>query len=93
MAPTWRVAPAVHSFSSLLIFLSLAQLLAIWIFQFIFKKTMHWNGPICRGVQYVHCVMHKCIMVNVGGKENHRKLVENTEIVQNQREIWGSREW
>src|SRR6218665_3380687 len=26
------------------------------------------------GVQYVHCVMHKCIMVKAGGNENHRKL-------------------
>ena len=26
-----------------------------------------------RGVQYVHCVMHKCIMVKVGGgKEKHK---------------------
>ena len=21
---------------------------------------------ICRGIQYVHCMMHKCIMVKVG---------------------------
>ena len=34
-----------------------------------------------RGVQYVHCVMHKCIMVKVGGHENHRKYVKkSTEI-------------
>jgi len=26
------------------------------------------------GVQYVHCVMHKCIMVKVGGKRNTRKV-------------------
>ena len=24
-----------------------------------------------RGVQYVHCVMHKCIMVKLGGNEKH----------------------
>ena len=24
--------------------------------------------PIVRGVQYVHCVMHKCITVKVGGE-------------------------
>src|SRR6218665_335247 len=28
-----------------------------------------------RGVQYVHCVMHKCIMVKLGGNEKHRKYV------------------
>ena len=28
----------------------------------------------CRGVQYVHWVMHKCIMVKVGGKRNTRKV-------------------
>src|SRR6218665_3021788 len=27
-----------------------------------------------RGVQYVHWVMHKCIMVKVGGKRNTRKV-------------------
>src|SRR6218665_1074192 len=26
----------------------------------------------CRGVQYVHCVMHKCIMVKLGGNEKHK---------------------
>src|SRR6218665_3514179 len=44
-----------------------------------------------RGVQYVHCVMHKCIMVKVWGKRNHRKYVQNTEILRNQGEIWQSR--
>jgi len=29
---------------------------------------------LARGVQYVHCVMHKCIMVKVGGKRNTRKV-------------------
>jgi len=29
---------------------------------------------ISRGVQYVYCVMHKCIMVKVGGKRNTRKV-------------------
>ena len=27
-----------------------------------------------RGVQYVHWVMHKCIMVKVGGKRNTHKV-------------------
>src|SRR6218665_913702 len=27
------------------------------------------NSPKSRGVQYVHWVMHKCIMVKVGGKK------------------------
>ena len=30
----------------------------------------------CRGVQYVHWVMHKCIMVKVGGNEIHRKYIK-----------------
>ena len=29
-----------------------------------------------RGVQYVHCMMHKCIMVKVGGNEKHVKHVK-----------------
>src|SRR6218665_174557 len=28
----------------------------------------------CRGVQYVHCVMHNCIMVKVRGKRNTHKV-------------------
>jgi len=28
---------------------------------------------VCRGVQYVHWVMHKCIMVKVEGERNTRK--------------------
>ena len=31
-----------------------------------------------RGIQDVHCVMHKCIMVKAGGNEKHRKHVKNT---------------
>ena len=30
---------------------------------------------IFRGLQYVHCVMHKCITVKVGGK-NTRKVLK-----------------
>jgi len=33
-----------------------------------------------RGVQYMHYVMHKCIMVKVGGKRNTRRLWKNTYI-------------
>src|SRR6218665_339559 len=29
---------------------------------------------IPRGVQYVHCVMHKCVMVTVGGKRKTQKV-------------------
>jgi len=29
-----------------------------------------------RGVQYVHCLMHKCIMVKLGGNEKHIKYVK-----------------
>ena len=31
------------------------------------------NILLSRGVQYVHWVMHKCIMVKVGGKRNTQK--------------------
>ena len=40
----------------------------------------HWNAFeftlffLLRGVQYVHWVMHKCIMVRVGGKRNTHKV-------------------
>ena len=36
---------------------------------------------IYRGVQYVHWVMHKCIMVKVGGNEMHVKYVKAGEFV------------
>ena len=29
-----------------------------------------------RGVQYVHCLMHKCIMVTLAGNEKHIKYVK-----------------
>jgi len=29
---------------------------------------------VSRGAQYVHWVMHKCIMVKVGGEQNTRKV-------------------
>src|SRR6218665_1446573 len=41
---------------------------------FIYLKqvaTCAWS-PNCRGVQYVHWVMHKCIMVKVGGGNTHK---------------------
>jgi len=31
---------------------------------------------IIRGVQYMHCVMYKCIMAKVGGKRKNRKQVK-----------------
>jgi len=31
-----------------------------------------------RGVQYVHFVLHKCIMVKLGGNEKHIKYVRKT---------------
>jgi len=33
-----------------------------------------------KGVQYVHCVMQKCIMVKVGGNENHIKYVNTPKF-------------
>src|SRR6218665_328098 len=46
----------------------------------------------CRGVQYVHWVMHKCIMVKVGGKI-HVKYVRNRgENFGNRGEIQNFRE-
>ena len=37
-------------------------------------STRNDGGFIGRGVQYVHWVMHKCIMVKVGGKRNTHKV-------------------
>ena len=37
-------------------------------------------GPVFRGVQYVHCVMHKCIMVKLGGNEKHIKFFKITKM-------------
>ena len=33
-----------------------------------------------RGVQYVHLVMHKCIMVKAGRSEIHRKYVKQVKF-------------
>jgi len=45
-----------------------------------------WYGQndvdkMVRGVQYVHWVMHKCIMIKVGGNEIHVKCVKADGIV------------
>src|SRR6218665_4033062 len=40
-----------------------------------FSLNRFWLSPGLapgRGVQYVHWVMHKCIMVKVGGKNTHK---------------------
>src|SRR6218665_1086735 len=43
--------------------------------------TKNWGSEMFdQGVQYVHCVMHKCIMVKVGGNEKHRKCVKTRKF-------------
>ena len=45
-----------------------------------------------RGVQYVHWVMHKCIMVKVGGKRNTQKVCKKqVNFAKTEREIVESR--
>ena len=39
-----------------------------------FKVRLRGVKVRLRGVQYVHWVMHKCIMVKVGGKRNTHKV-------------------
>ena len=38
------------------------------------SENEEFDATISRGVQYVHWVMHKCIMVKVGGKRNTHKV-------------------
>ena len=40
------------------------------------QELLDVNVLVIRGVQYVHWVMHKCIMVKVGG-EIHTKYVKS----------------
>src|SRR6218665_1756562 len=35
-----------------------------------------------RGVQNVHCVMHRCIVVKVEGNEKHRKYVKTLSFTE-----------
>src|SRR6218665_2410576 len=44
-------------------------------------------GPPFRGVQYVHCVMHKCIMVKVERKRKTRKVCKIKHF--NSTKSWG----
>ena len=46
-----------------------------------------WRMVFGVGVQYVHCVMHKCIMVKLGGKRKTRKACKNKYILRNQRKF------
>src|SRR6218665_4215183 len=42
-----------------------------------------------RGLQYVHYVMHKCIMVKVGGKQNTHKVCKKLgEFFENRGEVF-----
>jgi len=43
------------------------------------------------GVQYVHWVMHKCIMVKVGGKRNIHKVCKKQVNFSKRGEIFKSR--
>src|SRR6218665_1274907 len=38
------------------------------------NKIHYMHNAMFRGVQYVYWVMHKCIMVKVGGKRNKHKI-------------------
>ena len=42
-----------------------------------FKKMFELHNY---GVQYVHCVMYKCIMVKLGGNEKHIKYVQTRKF-------------
>ena len=41
-------------------------------------ETVSW------GVQYVHCVMHKCIMVKVGGRKIRESMYKTRKFDQSQ---------
>src|SRR6218665_1104365 len=41
------------------------------------EKVKRCQVALSRGVQYVHWVMHKCIMAKVGGEKIHRKYVKS----------------
>src|SRR6218665_3130058 len=43
----------------------------ISVFSFFTDQYAESDTETPRGVQYVHCVMHKCIMVKVGRNEKH----------------------
>jgi len=38
------------------------------------------NTNVARGVQYVHCVMHKCIMVKLGWETKSTKYVKTRKF-------------
>ena len=48
-----------------------------YIFSICVKRSEGQKSLAYRGVQYVHWVIHKCIMVKVGGNEIHRKHVKS----------------
>jgi len=42
------------------------------------SEITHWSRYSQGRPVYVHCVMHKCIMVKLGGNEKHKKYVKKT---------------
>src|SRR6218665_3618764 len=67
-------ASAVHELKKLSAHIRLFKQIGIEL-EFLNISSNNWEGfsMLFRGVQYVHWVMHKCIMVKVGGK-NTRKV-------------------
>jgi len=46
-----------------------------------------WSTDTGRGVQYVHCEMHKCIMVKVGGNEKQINYAKTRKFDESMGEI------
>src|SRR6218665_793797 len=42
------------------------------------RRILLWTTGGIRGGLYVHCVMHKCIMIKVRGKRNTHKVCKKT---------------
>ena len=50
-------------------FKSQGEIVIVLIYAIICMEVLVLESDMARGVQYVHCVMHTCIMVKVGGNE------------------------
>ena len=53
---------------------------SLWTVPWNVMNKLGWCKNWVRGVQDVHCVMHKCIMVTLGGNEKHKKYVKTRKF-------------
>src|SRR6218665_4134052 len=82
-------------FFHLWVFLSICKPMSVSVLACGYPVSLYLpvSVSLClsRGVQYVHWVMHKCIMVKVRGKNTHNICKKQVNLPKTEGEIWKRR--